>query len=236
MNQTKTPRKTPSAPALKYLLAESRFLPELGCFWFSEQQLKSLPQGEQTLLVIPGFGASDFHTRPLRRALKRLKHQVYGWELGLNTGMNSRVRKRLINLIQALHKEHGKKVHLIGWSLGGVFVRELARDLPEHVEGVFTLGSPFNITPEANNMLPLFKLMNRGKPVKLDIEAFLRRAEPPPVQCTAIYSKSDGIVAWQTACESPADNTENVEVRGSHFGMICNPQVVKAIAERLASP
>ena len=148
--------------------------------------------------------------------------------------MNTAVRKALMQRIEQLHSEHGQKVCLIGWSLGGVFVRELARDLPEQVEQVFTLGSPFNITPAANNMLPLFKLMNRGKPVKLDMEGFLRRAEPPPVRCTAIYSKTDGVVAWQTACEQEAANTENVEVQGSHFGMVCNPEVVRLIAERLA--
>ncbi|MDX1496001.1 MAG: hypothetical protein R3352_00445 [Salinisphaeraceae bacterium] len=221
-------------PPLKLLLAESRFLPELGRFWLSEKSLSTLPKGHEAVLVIPGFGASDFHTRPLRRALSKLGHTVHGWGLGLNTGMNSRVREKLLQRISQLQQEHGQPIQLIGWSLGGVFVRELARQMPDQVAQVFTLGSPFNITPAANNMLPLFKLMNRGKPVKLDMEGFLRRAEPPPVDCTAIYTKTDGIVAWQTACENEAENTENLEVRGSHFGLVCNPDVVRIIAERLA--
>ena len=226
--------QTVHAPSLRLLMMEARFFPELARCWLDHAALADLPRGAgQPVLVVPGFGASDFHTRPLCRALKKLGYSVHGWGLGLNTGMNSRVRKVLAAKVAALHIEHGVKTTLIGWSLGGVFVRELARQSPEHVAQLFTLGSPFNVTPAANNMLPLFKLMNRGKPVKLDMEGFLRRAEPPPVPCTALYSKTDGVVAWQTACEREAPNTENVEVSGSHFGMVCNPQVIRVIAKRL---
>lgn len=224
------------APSLRLLLGETRVVPELGRFWLSRKSLEKLPRGKQTVLVIPGFGASDFHTRALRHALERLGHQVYGWEQGTNKGMNRGLRTALGERLNSLHKQHGQAVTLIGWSLGGVFARELARQLPDQVGHVFTLGSPFNITPQANNMLHLFRLVNRGKPVSEDMDAFLKRAEPPPVPCTAIHSKSDGIVAWQTACENETDHTENVEVKGSHFGLICNPQVLRAIAERLASP
>lgn len=224
-------------PSLKQLLLEVRCLPEWGRFLLSNTGAQELPRGNgRPVLVIPGFGASDLYTASLRRALSRLGHDVHGWGLGLNTGMNSHVRKALAQKVSNLHTTVGQPVSLIGWSLGGVFARELARQLPTEVARVFTLGSPFNITPAANNMLPLFKLVNRGKPVKLDMDGFLRRAEPPPVRCTAIYSKTDGVVDWRTACEREAPNTENIEVTGSHFGMVCNQQVVRVIAERLASP
>lgn len=226
--------KTIRAPSLPYLLAETRVLPELGRFLLSRKALADLPHGHRTILVIPGFGASDFHTRPLRRALSELGHEVHGWEMGINTGMSSELRNALAAKVSTLHTQREQKISLIGWSLGGVFVREMARHQPEHIEHIFTLGSPFNLTPAANNMLPLFRIMNRGRPVNLDEEGFNRRATPPPVQCTAIYSKTDGVVAWQTACEPEAENTENIEVHGSHFGMICNAEVVKVIAERLA--
>lgn len=221
-------------PSLPLLLAETRIFPELGRFWLNRAGLASLPHGGQPVMVIPGFGASDFHTRPLRRALKQLGHPVQGWGQGVNTGMNGQLREALAGRVASLHQRCGRKIALIGWSLGGVFVRELARHQPQDVEQIFTLGSPINITPAANNMLPLFKLMNRGRPVNLDMDGFNRRAQPPPVRCTAIYSKSDGIVAWQTACEREAPNTENVEVTGSHFGMVCNQQVLREIAERTA--
>lgn len=226
---------TVKAPSWRLLLLETRMFPELARAWLSPGALRDLPRGAgQAVMVVPGFGASDFHTRLLRRGLKQLGYDVHGWGLGLNTGMNSQVRKALAARVTELQAQSGRKVSLVGWSLGGVFVRELARQLPEKIAQIFTLGSPINITPAANNMLPLFKLMNRGKPVKLDMEGFLRRAEPPPVRCTALHSKSDGIVAWQTACEPEAANTENVEVSGSHFGMVCNAQVVREIALRLS--
>ena len=227
---------TIKAPSWRLLLMETRMFPELARTWLSPGALHGLPRGRgQPVMVVPGFGASDFHTGPLRRALKKLGYDVHGWGQGLNTGMNGQVRKALTACVTELQAQTGQKVSLVGWSLGGVFVREMARQMPQQIKQIFTLGSPINITPAANNMLPLFKLMNRGKPVKLDMEGFLRRAEPPPVPCTALYSKTDGVVAWQTACEREAPNTENVEVSGSHFGMVCSMQVVREISTRLSA-
>ena len=143
------------------------------------------------------------------------------------------VKSALTQRLQKLSAEHQSPVSLIGWSLGGVFVREMARHQPQLVRRVFTLGSPINGRPDANNMLALFRVANRGKPVNLDWEGFRKRCTPPPVPCVAIYSKSDGIVAWQCSMEDAAPNTECAEVRGSHFGLVVNRQVLRVIAERL---
>jgi hypothetical protein len=104
------------------------------------------------------------------------------------------------------------------------------------VRRLFTLGSPINLRPDANNMMALFRLMNAGRPVRLDLEGFRRRITPPPVPCTAIYTREDGIVAWPCCLEPEAEHTENVEVRGTHMGLPYNPAVIRAIAERLAGP
>ena len=101
---------------------------------------------------------------------------------------------------------------------------------------MFTLGSPINGHPAANNVMGIFKLMNRGKPVNLDWDGFQKRRNPPPVPCTAVYTKTDGVVAWRCAMEESAPNTENVEVPGSHMGLGANPQVLRVLAERLAKP
>jgi pimeloyl-ACP methyl ester carboxylesterase len=223
-----------AAPPPHLLALEARVLAELPLFVLRTLSIRGLPRGDgHPLLVIPGFGANDLSTLPLRRALRRLGYAAHGWDLGTNLGMRPPIKNALNQRLQKLHAEHQSPVSLIGWSLGGVFVREMARHQPQLVRHIFTLGSPITGRPDANNMLALFRIANRGKAVNLDWEGFRKRCTPPPVPCTAIYTRSDGIVAWQCSMETPADHTESVEVRGSHFGLVYNPQVLRVIAERL---
>ena len=225
----------PPSPLL--LMLEARAFGEFAALLLSGPFLKSLPRGDgHGVLVIPGFGASDLSTRAMRRVLERLGYDVHGWGQGRNLGMRAHIRERLRQRLDELHRSHGRKVSLIGWSLGGVFVRELARHQPERVRRVITLGSPINGHPQSNNVDALYRWVNRGVGAKLDWEAFQRRRVPPGVPCTAIYSRSDGIVHWRCCLEEPAPNTENVEVRASHFGLAVNKQVLRVVAERLARP
>lgn len=224
------------APPLRLLLLELRVLAEAPSFFIRSSVLRGLPRGNGApVIVIPGFGAADLDTASLRRALRKLGHSVYGWGQGRNLGMRPAIRNALADQLKRLHQRHGQPVSLIGWSLGGVFAREMARHNPQHVRRVFTLGSPFNGRPDANNMMALFRLANRGRKVNLDWAGFQKRRTPPPVPCTAIYTRSDGIVAWPCCLEDPAPNTENIEVHGSHFGLAHNPEVLRLIAERLAA-
>jgi hypothetical protein len=225
----------PPSPLL--LMLEGRAFGEYASLLLSRPFLRSLPRGDgHGVMVIPGFGGSDFGTRPMRRVLERLGYHVHGWGQGRNLGMRSHIRERLRFRLHELNESTGRKVSLIGWSLGGVFVREIARHQPERVRRVITLGSPINGHPQSNNVDALYRWVNRGKAQAIDWEGFQKRRTPPNVPCTAIYSKTDGIVAWQCCMEEPAPNTENVEVRASHFGLGVNPQVLRAIAERLARP
>ena len=224
----------PSAPSLGLLLGESRAMLAYGRYLLRGMGHRQLPAGSgQPVLVVPGFGASDASTRPLRRALTRLGYNVYGWAQGTNLGMNSKRKAMLVSQLQAINTRHGQPVALIGWSLGGVFARELARAYPERVSQVFTLGSPINGDPEANNVTTLFNLFNPRRPPP-DREAFEARIPAPPVPCTAIFTKQDGIVSWQCSQEEDGPLTDNVEVQGTHVGLPWNPQVLAAIAERLA--
>ena len=208
----------PSAPSLGLLLGESRAMLAYGRYLLRGLGHRQLPAGRgQPVLVLPGFGASDVSTRPLRRGLSRLGYSVYGWAQGTNLGMNSKRKAMLVSQLQAIQTRHGQPVALIGWSLGGVFARELARAYPERVSQVFTLGSPIN--------------PRRPPP---DREAFEARIPAPPVPCTAIFTKQDGIVSWQCSQEEEGPLTDNVEVQGTHVGLPWNPQVLAAIAERLA--
>ncbi len=230
--------EVPISPPSKWLLlAEGRVWAEYAAFLIAMPLLRRLPRGDgHPVMVIPGFGASDASTLPLRRLLRRLGYAAHGWELGRNTGMSSRIKQNLGRSLEALHQRHGQTVSLIGWSLGGVYVREMARHAPQHVRQVITLGSPFNSHPQSNNVDSLFRRVNRGKNINLDWEAFQKRRVPPPVPCTAIYSKSDGIVAWQCSREEPSAQTESIGVLSSHFGLGVNPLVLTVIADRLAQP
>ncbi|MFT4045961.1 MAG: alpha/beta fold hydrolase [Solimonas sp.] len=224
-----------SAPAKALLLLEGRLGLELAALAFNfGRLLRELPRGRgQPVMVLPGFGMSDRAIAPLLTLLARLGYASHGWGQGRNLGMRRGVKDALAERLRALHARHGP-VTLVGWSLGGVFVREMARHQPQLVRRVITLGSPINGHPDANNMVTLFRLANRGQPVKVDLEGFARRIKPPPVPCTAIYTKTDGIVAWRASIEDEADHVENIEVHGSHLGLPFNTDVIRIIVERLA--
>ncbi len=223
------------APSLALLLREATVPFEYARFVLRPNKTLKMPRGDgHPVILIPGFGATPFLMRHLKRALRDLGYSAEDWGQGRNIGMRPHIKNALVHLIQRLHDRHAGKVTLIGWSLGGVFAREMARANPQWIRRVITMGSPINGAPDANNMMPLFRLANRGRLPKLDRTGFEKRIVAPPVPCTAIYSKRDGIVAWEACLEEPADNTENVEVHGTHFGLVSNFEVLKVIAERLA--
>lgn len=227
------PQLRPPSPVL--LLLETRAFYEWAQFRLCAPRLRQLPRGDgHAVLVLPGFGASDAATAPLRRALEKLGYATYGWGLGRNTGPRKGQRESLKARLQELNEIHGGAVSLIGWSLGGVFARELARHHPQWVRQVFTLGSPINGHPDANNAAALFRRVNPR--FKSDLVEFEKRTQAPPVPCTAIHTRTDGVVHWRCAQEDAAPNTENLQVRGSHCGLVFNLQVLRQIAERLARP
>lgn len=223
-------------PSKRLLLMEGRVFGEYAALVLSWPFIRMLPRGDgHTVMVFPGFAASDLSTRPMRRVLARLGYDVHGWGHGRNLGMPAPVREGLGGRLAELYQRQGRKVSLIGWSLGGVLAREIARHSPGSVRRVITLGSPINGHPHSNNVDALYRWVN-GRAQKVDWEGFQRRRVPPNVPCTAIYSKSDGIVAWHCSREEETPHTENVEVRASHLGLGVNPLVLRAIAERLARP
>lgn len=223
-------------PSKLLLLMESRILAERARLaWQSKRLLRELPAGhQQPLMIIPGFGCRDELLAAPRRLLHELGYRPYGWEQGRNLGMRSGLKQALAARLDALAQQHGQPVLLVGWSLGGVFAREIARHQSALVRRVITLGSPINGHPNANNMVLLFQLANGGgKLSQAELDGFARRIVAPPVPCTAIYTRQDGVVAWRASQEDPAPHCENLEVTGSHFGLPFNPQVLRIICERL---
>ena len=193
---------------------------------------KTWPRGDGApILVLPGFGQSDESTAPLRDMLMAQGFSPSAWQLGRNTGLKSGMTGTLLKRIEQLQEASQRPVALIGWSLGGVIARELARKQPERIAHVITLGSPL-AGGQTTTLDTLFSTINRRPGPKAGHDP--QRYQPPPVRCTAIYTRSDGIVNWRASCEPPAENTENIEVRGSHMGLGVNPQAWHAICHRLS--
>ena len=226
----------PSRPPSRLLLAlEVRGILEFQAFFAAYPLLRRAPRGDgHPVLVLPGLAASDVSTRPLRTYLKAQGYAAHGWKQGPNHGPRSGVEAGIDARLAELALHYNRKVSLIGWSLGGVLAREAARRSSNLVRQVITLGSPFANEPKASNAWRLYEVLS-GRRVDdwPDREAMKL---PPPVPSTAIYTRSDGIVAWQGCREQESATTENIEVEGSHSGLGYNPAVLYAIADRLALP
>jgi pimeloyl-ACP methyl ester carboxylesterase len=139
-----------------------------------------------------------------------------------------------MDLVRELRRQYKRKVSLIGWSLGGIYARELAKDSPKDVRQVITLGTPFTGHPKATNAWRLYELVTGHRIGAPEIHEPLRL--PPPVPTTSIYSRTDGVVAWQCSVERHSAHSENIEVEASHFGIGLNPLAWYAIGDRLAQP
>ncbi len=205
--------------------------------------LKRAPQGEsQPVIVFPGFLTGDNSTYLMRRYLGQQGFKPFPWKMGQNPGLQHAIYKRLERRVQGLYKAYGKKVSLVGWSLGGLYARTLAHRVPEVVRQVITLGSPFSLSQSTNTedvavSGPVIKLYERLNPRRLEDE--LVNGDPiwkeaPPVPSTSIYSESDGIASWRYCIDRVGEQTENLRIRGSHGGMTHNPFVLYILAERLA--
>lgn len=199
--------------------------------------LAAAPNGDgHGVLVLPGLMADDRTTKPLRAYVRRRGYYVRGWRLGRNLGPSHAIVDGLPEALRTLAARTGGPVTLIGWSMGGIFARQLAREEPESVRQVITLGSPFGVAhghrTRADATYDRLARLHVG-PERLDRE---RIADPVPVPSTSIYSRLDGIVAWRACLDEPSPMHQNVEVRCSHLGFGFDPATLWAVADRLHQP
>ena len=221
------------APGAFLLALEGRAPWEFGAAIAAYPLLRQSARGDgHAVVVFPGFGASDITTFPLRMFLGERGYRPRGWDLRLNLGPREGVLERCVDLVRKARRETRRKVSLVGWSLGGVYAREIAKLAPEDVRCVVTLGSPFTGHPKANNAWRIFELAS-GHSLD-ESEHFARAHEPPPVPTTSIFSRSDGIVAWPCCLQEAGARAESIEVAASHIGMGLNPAAWYAVADRLA--
>lgn len=194
---------------------------------------RGLPRGQGPVLVVPGFQASDRETLLLRHKLSALGYTVYGWGQGRNHGKTGKLLPPLVQRVRELAARHALPVKLVGWSLGGVLARDVAREAPEAVAQVVTLGSPIVGGPK-------YTVFARGyRKQGMDVEQLASKADareasrPLPCPVTAIYTRRDGIVAWGS-CIDPNHAVEHRETAASHFGLPFHPQTLRLIAQALA--
>ncbi len=184
---------------------------EFGAFSAALPWFSLLPRGRgDHVLVLPGLGGTDISTRPMRSVLNALGHRTHGWRLGRNPGPTPYIVDGMTERFEELVDRSEAPIHLVGWSLGGVYARHLARRYPEHVQQVITMGSPIR-----------------------SIEAD-RGWDPPPVPRTNIYSVRDAVVPWRDSCDEPAADAENIRIDAAHLGLGHHPASIVTVADRLA--
>jgi pimeloyl-ACP methyl ester carboxylesterase len=223
------------APSALLLALEGRAFVEWAAYLAAWPLLARAPRGDgHPVLALPGFLASDLSMAPLRRYLRELGYESHAWRMGRNIGGVAKMRASLLDLLARIHRDSGRKVSIVGWSLGGVYARDLALQAPDMVRSVITLGSPFANDIRATNATRLYELVS-GEGVD-DIPGLREAiAGDLPVPATSIYSRTDGIVNWRTSLLRPSATAENIEVHlASHIGLGVNPAALWAVADRLA--
>ncbi len=227
-------------PHRLWTLIEGRAMLELGLLYAARPLMAALPKGDgHAVMVLPGFMASNSSTVPMRNVLKRIGYDAHGWDSGRNIKVDNALIRRLESQLGRLNDASGRKVSLVGWSLGGVLARELAKLHPEKVRLVISLGSPISDDRGHTHARRLFEMLNGKEPEPMQDGRFRGLDEAPPVPTTSIFTKTDGIVHWRGSVQHPhkaaaEQPTENIQVHASHCGLGVNPSVMIAIADRLA--
>lgn len=200
-----------------------------------------MPAGDgHPVLFFPGFLTADGYTSALRERVAEAGFKTYSWDGGFNLGLDADTAQHLAARLREVYAENGgQKVSLVGYSLGGIYARELAREFPDMVRSVITLGTPFgqmdNPAEATSAMLEkIYKLFTRDSVHENIADIGDRCLTPPPVPVTSIFSRHDGIARWQASLNPDGHEVENVEVYGSHLGMTVNPLTMAVVVDRLA--
>ena len=219
---------------LRDLTRELRLLPELTALVRQWRWRQPVPEPHEAtpVLLLPGFGASDWMLEPLRRTLMQQGFRAYQWRQGRNHGDLRRLVPAVSERVKALVERHGGPIDAVGWSLGGYIVREVARDHPDWFRHLVTLGTPV----AGGAKYTVFNGLYRRQGIDLDraearIEA--RYAVPLAVPVTAIYTRRDGIVAWRACIDERSPRVRHIEVSGSHTGLVYQPETLALVVRCL---
>jgi pimeloyl-ACP methyl ester carboxylesterase len=222
-------------PASSGVIREARSLIELPRLLLRFPALARQPRGNgEPVLILPPHGTGDTSTIVLKGYLRLLGYRARGWGLGRNRGRVAELLPRVLKRLSSFSRRSQQKVSLIGWSFGGYLAREVARERPDLVRQVITLGTPVVGGPKYTILAESYR--RRG----MDIEAIAAEVEwrngeallETPV--TAIYSRADAVVAWQACIDRETPNVVHVEVKTTHLGFGFSADVYKIIAQSLA--
>jgi pimeloyl-ACP methyl ester carboxylesterase len=240
------PDVPPGPPHPLYTLLELRAPLELALLGPAVPFLLRAPRGDgHPVLLLPGFLSSELPLLAMQGYLRNRGYAVETWGFGRNVGLQRKHIAALEQKVRFLHHRHGRKVSLVGWSLGGMFAMYGAHEATECVRSVITLGSPVTFDREGSQSPPLVKALYRLISHPMGTTAhetqsrakYLRRPKTLPLPISCIYSLADGVVPPQEATidGNPALH-ENIRVPGSHLGLGFNPLVLWVVADRLAQP
>lgn len=223
-------------PSLMNVLLEARSSGELALLLPQLPLLRlTAPRGSGTVMVLPGFLADDRWTWLLRRFLADLGYSALPWSLGVNRGPLASYVRSVAEQLLTRQSSGDDPVALVGWSRGGLIAREVAREYPELVRGVVTLGTPVRGGLEGTR-IGAWVARESGIPVQQVSAWYEARARRPiTVPVTAIYSRSDGVVAWPACRDDDTPGVRHEEVTSSHMGLVANATVYRRVAEALAS-
>ena len=222
-------------PPVQKMINEAFSWTEIPELFLRGPSLLGKPRGDgQRIIVVPGFSTGDISTLPLRQYLASLGYRVSGWNMGVNSGDVLDAIALLNQRVQTEHAAEDEQIILIGWSLGGYLAREVARELPHAVAQVITMGTPVVGGPKYTRVAEYFR--SSGMDLnEIEREVDARTVVPLKVPVTAIYSKRDGVVAWEACIDETSDTVEHVEVMSSHIGMGISSTVYNIISTRLAA-
>lgn len=188
-------------------------------------------QTPKTVMLLPGFGAHPIRMRWMARKLEKAGHITKKWGLGYNFGATQArfqmVERRLVDI----YRRTGTPIYLVGWSLGGVMARELAKSHPDKVAKVVTMGSPFSGSPRANNGWRAYQAIAGHRVDEPEIDTVVH--EKPPVETVAFWSPCDGIVDPRAACGKPGERDRARALRCSHMGFVLTNEAVEAVLGEL---
>lgn len=216
------------------LLREARLSADLARAMLHLPRALSAPRGpNEPVLLLPGLAAGDGSMWMLGSFLRRLGWQARGWGLGLNRGNPAALLPRVVDVADRIAQQRGLPVRMVGWSLGGFLAREVARDRPDLVAQIITMGTPVVGGPKYTTVASLMRMRRRDiEAAAAECAARARLRIEAPI--TAIYSRRDGVVAWQACIDRDSPRVEHVEVASTHAGLGWDLRVWRIVADRLA--